>query len=110
MARKGDYRIPFDAKGNQLHYPETYSWTNGKRDEVEWRDNAPFEATLSYDGYSRGRSAAYFDFKDQNGKTVVVFMKDFEAMVPHMSKGAVAGTFVFTKRGMNYGCQLVEVS
>lgn len=107
---KGNYQIPYDSAGNQLHYPEVWTWTDGKRGEVVWRDNNPFKTTLSYDSYSRGRSAAYFDFKDPNGKTVVVFMKDFEAMVPHMSKGAVTGTFKFIKRGMNYGCQLVEAA
>lgn len=102
-AKKGDYQIPFDGAGNQLHYPE--SWK-----EMVWRDNTPFETTLTYDGYSRGRSAAYLGFKTTEGKGVTVFMTDFEAMVPRMVKGEVTGTFRFTKRGQNYGCQLVEES
>jgi hypothetical protein len=111
-AKKGNYPIPFDKDGNQQHYAESW-WvrnpdgTNG-RAGPEWRDNVPFQSTLTYAGYSRGRSAAYLDFTDANGKSVVVFMKDFEGMVPHMVKGQVTGTFQFTKRGMNYGCQLVE--
>ena len=100
---KANYQIPFDSDGNQLHYPE--SWRPGG---VQWRDNAPFNATLSYSEYSRGRSAAYFIFKREDGREVTVFLKDFESMVPHMVKGTITGTFQFTKRGMNYGCQLVE--
>lgn len=102
---KGEYKIPFDGDGNQLHYPE--KWCQGG---LHWHDNAPFATTLTYDGYSRGRSAAYFDFKDRHGKSVVVFLKDFETMVPHMVNGGITGTFQFTKRGQNYGCQLVEVA
>lgn len=112
MAKKGNYQIPFDQHGNQQHYAESW-WVqreDGKyeRQGPEWRDNVPFEATLTYAGFSRGRSAAYLDFTDQNGKSVVVFMKDFDAIAPHLIKGAVTGTFMFTKRGQNYGCQLVE--
>ncbi|MGJ4945102.1 hypothetical protein ACQR1W_31390 [Bradyrhizobium sp. HKCCYLS1011] len=109
---KGQYQIPFDKDGNQQHYAEG-SWItgeNGRPQRVgpEWRDNAPFVTTLTYVGYSRGRSAAYFDFKDHNGKLVVVFLKDFEDMIPHLVKGSVSGSFKFIKRGMNYGCQLIE--
>jgi hypothetical protein len=112
MAKKGNYQIPFDQEGNQQHFASSW-WV--KRDDgshgregPNWRDNVPFETTVTYAGFSRGRSAAYLDFTDQNGKTVVVFMKDFEGMVPHMVKGQVTGTFQFTKRGQNYGCQLVK--
>ncbi|WP_315782338.1 hypothetical protein [Bradyrhizobium sp. SZCCHNPS1003] len=99
---KGDYKIPFDKDGNQQHCAD--SWTSG----LEWRDNVPFVATLTYAGYSRGRSAANFDFRDHNGKLVVVFLKDFEAMVTHLVNGSVTGSFKFIKRGQNYGCQLIE--
>ncbi|WP_316207418.1 hypothetical protein [Bradyrhizobium sp. SZCCHNR3118] len=114
MSKKGQYQIPFDKDGNQQHYAESW-WVdlpNGKYERAgpEWRDNVPFQSTLTYVGFSRGRSAAYLDFKRANGKLVTVFMKDFEAMVPHMIKGSVSGTFQFTKRGQNYGCQLVEAA
>ncbi|WP_316196608.1 hypothetical protein [Bradyrhizobium sp. SZCCHNS3053] len=108
MAKKGRYQIPFDPAGNQLHYPELHTWTDGKPDRIEWRDNARFTAVLKYQGQARGRSAAYFIFADPDGHEVTFFMKDFEALVPHLNKGVVIGTFEFTKRGQNYGCQLVE--
>lgn len=62
-------------------------------------------ATLAYAGFARGRSAAYFVFRTQEGHGVTVFLKDFEAMIPHMVNGVVAGTFTYVKRGQNYGCQ-----
>lgn len=102
MARTGNYQIPFDADGNQLHYPD--------RRDVQWRDNVPFQAKLTYAGFSRGRSAAYLDFTDQNGKAITFFLKDFEKVIPHLIGGAVTGTFIFTKRGTNYGCQLIEAA
>ncbi len=99
---KKDYKIPFDDKGNQLHY-EWYSYQNG-----EWRDNEEFNDTLVYKGYARGRSAAYFLFHRASTQTeVVVFMTDFEKMIPLLTYGFLSGTFTYTKRGQNYGVKLV---
>lgn len=99
--KTGDYEIPFDKEGNQLHY------SNGWTEPSYWAKNVPFEDVLTYAAYRRGRSAAYFEFTRANGKSVTVFLKDFEGMIPRMTAGAVAGTFVFTKRGQNYGAKLV---
>lgn len=108
MARTGNCQIPFDEAGNQLHYPEVWTFMNGKRGDVVWSDNVPFQAKLTYTGFNRGRSAAYLDFTDENGKSVTFFMKDFDKIVPDLSGGAFTGTFIFIKRGQNYGCQLIE--
>lgn len=106
MAKKtGNYEIPFDSDGNQLHYPETY-W--GKT--FHFRPNFEFQDTLTFTTYSRGRSAAYFYFKRTDGTTVTVFMSDFCAMVPHLIDGRITGKFTFTKKGANYGCMLVEAA
>lgn len=95
-----DYKIPFDANGNQLHYPTSYLIS-------EWRDNVPFTETLVFEGYSRGRSAAYLNFKRQGTDIeVVVFMTDFVDMVPLMVNGVLTSTFSYCKRGMNYGVKL----
>lgn len=103
MAKVGDYPIPFDTRsGDQLHY----AYAGQKF--VEWCDNAPFEDELTYAGYDRGRSAAYFSFTRKNGAAVTVFMKELEGMIPHMVRGKVAGVFQFTKRGENYGARLVR--
>ena len=98
---KGDYQIPYTKHGDQRHYPE--EWCGG----LVWRDNEVFEDTLTFDGYMRGRSAAYLVFKRaSSGTTVVVFLSDFEAMVPAMVRGEIVGRFTFTKKGQNYGCKL----
>lgn len=98
---KNEYKIPFDHDGNQLHYPDY------KR--FEMRDNYVFEDTLEFRDYSRGRSAAYFNFaKESDGREVTVFLKDFCEIVKYMINGKITGKFTFTKRGENYGCKLVK--
>lgn len=102
-AKKGNYPIPFDAEGNQLHYADT--WGPGP----VWRDNHVFEAVLRYGGYCRGRSAAYMLFvRVDTLASVVVFLGDFDPIAERMAKGEVAGRFTFCKRGQNYGCRLVD--
>jgi len=98
--------IPFDGNGDQLHYPNP-EYAGNLRPTV-WADNAVFTDVLTYGGHGRGRSAVYFKFKRQDGRQVYVFLKDLQALVPHMHQGQVWGRFVFCKRGQNYGCRLWE--
>lgn len=98
---KANYQIPFDEAGNQMSYPE--SWR-----EIEWRENSPFIDTLTYKGYSRGRSAANIEFERSDGASVSFFMVDFHHIAPKMAFGCITGLFQFVKRGQNYGCQLVD--
>ncbi|AKF13441.1 hypothetical protein PHIN3_178 [Sinorhizobium phage phiN3] len=104
MASKktGNYPIPFDTNGNQLHYPET--WT---RDGVVMKDNFVFADVLTFSHFSRGRSAAYAYFKRSTGETVTVFLSDLADIMKIMVRGEVGGTFTFCKKGMNYGTKLV---
>lgn len=105
---KGKYQIPFGKNGDQQHYPERYyTGVPGVFEEPEWRDNSVFPDTLTYKSYCRGRSAAYFEFTRQDGTTACMFLTDMEKVIPHMVKGVVTGQFTFTKRGQNYGIQLV---
>ena len=92
--------IPFSSEGDQLHYV-FYSHST-------WRDNEPFEDTLTYMSYSRGRSAAYFNFRRLDGTSVTVFMTDIDEMIPHIHGGKIRGRFQFSKRGQNYGCTMLE--
>ena len=108
---KGDYQIPFDRDGNQQHYPEPWwvgEYPNHTQEGAKWRDNTPFVDTLTCEGFSRGRSAAYFRFSRQDGKRVCMFLKELESALPHMAGGKLSGTFQFIKRGQNYGIQLKE--
>jgi len=113
MSKKGDYEIPFDKQGNQLHYPDSSYERDGdgyKKVGPEWRKNEPFHDSLTFVGFSRGRSAANLDFRRENGTNVTVFLKEFCDMVPHMVGGVIKGKFQFTKRGQNYGCLLIEAA
>lgn len=106
-AKKGQYPIPFDDKGNQQDYP-TPSWCNGANVEPTWVDNFEFVDTLTYDNYSTGRSSVGFRMKRTNGTIVNVFLSDFSKMIPLLSRGQITGRFTFTKKGANYGCKFLE--
>jgi hypothetical protein len=97
-----DGRVPFDKEGNQLVYASYYG-------ENDWRPNDPFEATLEYVTYFRGRSACDMVFRNvDTGGELTFNMPSFEDLIPHMVNGRVTGKFAFKKRGANYTCYLVE--
>jgi hypothetical protein len=101
MPKKGSYQIPFDKDGNQMGYAARWH-------EIEWRDNTPFIDTLTYVGFSRGRSAATLHFERSDGTGVEFFMTDFDAIVLLLRDGKLTGTFAFVKRGQNYGCHMLQ--
>ena len=116
MAKPGNYEIPFDSKGNLLHYPENeYDYPKNGGDprviEPTWKGNFVFEDTLRLLHTMRGRSAAYFYFESQTtGKKYPMFLKDFEEVmkVKVINKGVVSGTWTFVKRGQNYGLTMTK--
>lgn len=97
-------QLPFDKNGMPT-YPEEYPGH-----QVTWRDNIPFQATLTFDTYSRGRSAAHFHFKDSKGCSFPMFLTDFSDLIRAkvLDKGTVTGTWAGVKRGANYGLMLWE--
>jgi len=104
MPKKGDYQIPFDEDGNQMHYADTSIWK-----AKEWRDNCKFEDCLEYMTYCRGRSATYFEFQGVDmDRKYTMFLKEFDAIVKKLDNGMLSGTWTFIKRGTNYGVKLVE--
>lgn len=97
---KINYKIPFDAKGNQLDY-DGYGVNDLK-------DNFEFSDTLTFRHYGRGRSSITFIMeRASNGKTVSMFVSDFADIIDKMSHGSVTGTFTFAKKGQNFGCKMV---
>lgn len=109
----GSYQIPFDKDGNQLHYTPYVGWDHvNKRphDPPPSRLNEPFEDTLVFGTYSRGRSAAYFHMtRESTGTDVIVFMTDLCEMIPHMVGGKITGRFQHIQRGANFGTTLLEI-
>lgn len=100
---KWDKKKPYvlvNEKGNWLNYPTR----NFELVYVE-----PFRADLKLIGFSRGRSAANFDFRNvETGVTYTMFMKDF---MEYLKQGDVidstlSGVWTVAKRGANYGIKL----
>jgi hypothetical protein len=111
MSRKGDYKIPFGRDGHPQSYPEGWyegEWPNGKRVGPEWRDNTPFWATLTYTGWSRGRSSAVLCFKDAIDIEYTMFLSSFDKVAKLMQGGKITGRWAFVKKGMNYGVELLD--
>ena len=110
----GDYKIPFDSEGNQLHYPDTWK-------TIVWQDNFEFVGPITVKDMRRGRSAAYFvveispfvspePLKMKGLAEGTMFMTDFLDAIRRNGAhpgGLVSGLFTFVKRGQNYGVKLV---
>lgn len=68
--------------------------------------NIPFEDTLTYVDYYRGRSAAGSVFRNDAGQRFIVFMTDMDKFIPLMVNGKITSKFIYCKRGRNYGITL----
>lgn len=114
MAKAKTYKAPFDASGNLLHYPQTryhYNRETGERWEEgpEWREVVPFPAVLKYEGFARGRSAAYFLWKDADGRQYPMFLADMDTFLKReYANGPTMAMWIVCKRGANYGIRLAE--
>lgn len=107
-----DFRSAFfDAKTLNLQIfnpPQKHQHYNycilAKTDNIIWIDNYTFSDVLIFDGYARGRSAAYFYLKSQtDNRRYTCFLTDFESIIFDMQNGIISGDFTFCKRGQNYG-------
>ena len=73
--------------------------------------NFEFTDTLKFQRYGRRRSSVNFTFvRQSNNKTVSFFVSDFCDALSKINCGEITGVFTFTKKGMNYGCKLIEGS
>ncbi|MFI6512936.1 hypothetical protein ACIBCT_35505 [Streptosporangium sp. NPDC050855] len=96
--------VPFDEQGNMRH---DTSWGVAER-----RPLAPFEGTLEYDGYTRGRSAMTIYWRGVNGLRYPMFWSDFDRLIKHRNIifGNVYGIWRGVKRSGYYGIQYVPES
>lgn len=102
------YTITDDEERTCFEAGSVVSHTNSWHGGDEWRPNIPFENVLHYEGFARGRSSAGFTFKDSEGHTYWMFMKDMDDLIRSGAKPlTVCGTFEFVKRGQNYGVRLL---
>ena len=108
-------KVPISADGGIQHYPEK-SWGYDEADrrsfsiDVKWDDIDTFQAFLVLEGLERGRSAAYFWWKDRDSDaTYPMFMKDMVELLKYgqVYHGTVFGKWAPAKRGENYGIKHV---
>lgn len=96
-------KAPYDRRGNLLTFA-AYGEVH------EWRDNVPFEATMTIQGVQSGRSAKHLVVEDEHGRTYVMFVSDLiEALrTPAGAQNGVFGRrhWMVSKRGQNYGIKI----
>jgi hypothetical protein len=117
-------KAPYDRVGNLQHFPQDEpvwddtcgrqpdgSWKAPPRIPPDWRPNTPFLATLTLEGMIRGRSAAYFDWHDEDGRSYPMFLTDLVDLMKsaHVVQcGVVTAWWMAAKRGQNYGIRLAD--
>lgn len=95
--------VPFDTGGNQLGYNRSYG-----NNVIATRENEVFTGTMSYKGFSKGRSSIKFHFTNENGRSFEMFATDFDKLVKEYPVNIpLSGSWAFVKRGANFG--LVKV-
>lgn len=100
MSKRWSGDVPFDARGDLVGYE------NDSKIK-EWRKNEPFEAELVFSTFERGRSAAHAIFlSESDGKRYPMFLSDLGDALTLMVNARLRGTFVYSKRGQNFGVRL----
>lgn len=94
--------VPFDHKGNQLHWAVCGS-------DVVWKPNYEFCAPLTLLGFTRGRSSAYTEWTSEKGKTFTCFLSSLEhiLLTYRIQNGEVDGCWTFCKKGNNFSLKLL---
>jgi len=125
MAKKINYKAPFDRQGSLMHYPQDQYvlssdavWVEGKGYNPpakvvppDWREVVPFYATMKLDNsVTSGRSAKYVHWTDFKGKRYPMFVTDIVGLITsgvRIEDNEVSGFWVVCKRGANYGIRFV---
>lgn len=101
--KPGDYLVPYSSDGSLLSYAPYC--------RVPLSPNEPFHATLRFDQFLRGRSAAHAYFVDDETKRQFpMFLTDLAKAIPLLKEGRITGKWCVAKRGENYGIRLMEES
>jgi hypothetical protein len=91
-------------EGEMQGYGDRYGW---KGHQMVWFPFQEFDATMTFDCVSKGRSSVKFHFTDEYGTKYEMFMKDAPQFVNNSQGGKLTGRWGFVKRGANYGIQLL---
>lgn len=100
------YEVPFDREGVLMHYAVPKDYPRRSVDQAaDWRVPGEIELTLILHGTTRGRSAAYFLWKDQLVRLWPMFIADLADMLKQvvLREGEITAKFIPCKRGQNYG-------
>lgn len=93
-------KIPFDQHGSPVPY------TPQRAACYVWEENKPFRATLKFQRFERGRSAAHAIYAkaDNPSWQVTMFLSDLEDVIARgEAPFLLTGRWEFVKRGQNYG-------
>lgn len=83
--------------------------TSGWYGTEVWKPNKEVELTLHYDHCGRGRSSVTFYWKDDDGHSYPMFLKDLDDMLTQdVCRSTIHGIFTYVKRGANYGVRFVK--
>lgn len=96
--KKKNWQAPFDEKGVLLDYAEDHR-------TIVWHDpEEKYVLKLKFAYFSRGRSSAKADYKDEKGQVWSMFLTDLSDLILTGARvNELHGTFVVVKRGANYG-------
>ncbi len=102
----GDYPIPYLDRC-LMHHPYTH-----RRQDIDWRENRPFDATMKIGDIRSGRSAKYVMLIDEQGSEHPMFVAELVRCAKDfgIQKGVIRGTWKVRKRGQNYGLELVDAT
>lgn len=97
-------KVPFNRSGVLMHYADPHRET-GYDAAHEWREPKKFRMLLRLHETERGRSAAYFVWKDQDGNFWPMFITDVCELIRNhtVTSGIVEGDWIPRKRGQNFG-------
>ena len=101
-------RVPFDERGNLLHWAEPDPYDYWPDRGVCWKDAFEFEAALRFVDMRSYGHAKYMVVEDvQTGLRYSMFVRDFvdtvdRAIIDH---GVIAGRWGFRKRGQEFGVE-----
>jgi hypothetical protein len=104
--------VPFIEVGEILPAKVYQGYTSPR---CKWVERGLFEESLTFNGFTRGRSSAKFKLMSKRGDEYEMFLKDVSDMIGEIvsSTGAnheyIFGVWKHVKRGSNYGIKLVKL-
>ena len=105
--------VPVMSDGSLQHYPSG-TWRGRERLPIQWRAWEPFTDGLRFEGFSRGRSAAYALLSHEDHRVFPTMLADLEDFLKRgqLVRGRLTPplglVWAVRKRGANYGVRLSD--